>query len=400
MKEDVSFTDYALCFNCKYLDEENKCEIQNKTKEAQQTCGFFEGKPQQLTYKEHLTRKRDEIKRNKEVDKTKYPTTDLKQRLADGVPKITWRVQDIMLEKGVTIFGGPSGCRKTFLGMQLALSVSTGKDFLQQYNTKKASVLYIDEENGDITLPSRFDALITGSEITKEDFSNIHLSIFNNIKLDEHLSSEVLLHLINRTKAEVVILDSLVRLMVGEEDKSSDVRKIFETLKIVMERIDRPVSFLILHHTVKNSRAGINSLRGSGDFAAFADIVYMFDGKTDYSVVSCEKNRHLDRSILEPFIIRINKSDNSNGLNISWSALSKCDDLIGVCADEIKDWASINSIRTIKTNSVLSEFEPRYKRNTLFSALSRLVDDKLMVKLKRGIYRFDNDLKEETILDS
>ena len=110
---------------------------------------------------------------------------DLKTMLAEGVPQIEWRVENILPKSGISIFGGTAGSMKSWAGMQLALACATGTDFLNQFETKKCNVLYMDEENGNVTIPFRFDKLVKGHGLNPETLTNLNISIFNNVTLDD-----------------------------------------------------------------------------------------------------------------------------------------------------------------------------------------------------------------------
>ena len=328
------------------------------------------------------------------------PITKLGDRLLLGVPSINWLVDEIVPDRGITILGGASGSLKTFAAMELAISVSTGADFLDQYSTVKTSVLYIDEENGDKTLISRFNELMLSRDLVPEQLNNINLSIFNNIKLDGQHSALILSALIKKTGAKFVVIDSMVRCMDGEEDKSRDVRKIFETLKMVMESEENQnVSFVILHHTAKAIRKGLNSLRGSGDFSAFADVVLIFDGRKGYSLVEQVKNRHLDLSQHRPFIIKL--VPETKGYKLIWLPQNEALGLIENCAQAIKDWYSLSGINLFQTKDCLKKCRSEgYKDNTINSALKELIKQGELSKQQQGVYKVVGVIVTEEKLDA
>ncbi len=395
MNEELSFSDLALCFNCRNYDPEQKqCLVYNlRPKNPQDTCAAFE-QGTSYTYEE-WKKVRETLKQKQEIPKT--PTKKLGETLKNGVPEIKWRVEQMVPERGVIILGGASGSYKTFAAQDLALSVSTGRDFLTQYPSKQCPVLYIDEENGDITLYSRFSELSKGREISHEELNNINVSIFNNIKLDTKNSGLILKSLIESTNARLIILDSMVRLMEGEEDKARDVRRIFETIKDVLNDYE-DVSFLILHHTAKAVRNGLNSLRGSGDFAAFADVVLIFDGKKGYALVEVVKNRHVDLNETKPFLVKL--VEEGVGKKLIWVPQDELAGLIRQCADFIKDWFEDSKIKIFQTKQARQEAEKEgFKYNTIASALKLLVSEGDLSKQKQGTYKVCGVVLSEETLD-
>lgn len=309
----------------------------------------------------------------------------LKKLLEMGVPKIEWRVENIVVKSGITFLAGTAGSMKSWGGMQMAIACATGTDWLNQYPTEKCNVLYIDEENGNITVPVRFNQLVNGHNLNEKDLSNINISIFNNIQLDTEEGLHQLGEYIEKLEPKLVIIDSMVRCMEGEEDKSSDVKMVFSNLKVFMEQ---GISFVILHHTAKRETYNMQGLRGSGDFAAFADSVLMFkSGKEGYCNVKAVKNRHIAIEDLNEFFFALEAEDEET-IKLDWKGL--CDsegNVIERCIEAIKNEISIQNITKLEPKALykMSE-EENFSKNTIFSAIKSMCDSKLLTKLKRGTY--------------
>ena len=327
----------------------------------------------------------------------------LDQALENGAPKIGWIVDSLLPEEGITFLGGPSGCFKTWAAMEMALSISSGSKYLGKYDVKQSNVLYVDEENGEATLYSRFAKLKNNdSDFKNHKFDNLYLSVFNSLKLDrlgsvENPSFEALQKLINVYKIKVVIIDSLVRCMIGDEDRSTDARKVFEGLKLLKKNFK--VSVVLLHHTAKNSKNGMNGLRGSGDFPAFADVVLMFKKRDHESstVVSMEKNRHLDTSTDYQF--KINFYGDEETMTLTYDSHSKVEyDELKRALDRICEFLQPLEEDSTPRKKILEEMKRlEISRGTVDRALKRGVDDGRLEKNKRGNYRITNSLLEEEV---
>lgn len=408
--DDKSFTDTAYCFNCKYFDEsqliENNpgklkstlftCESHQSYQNPKDHCSLFDASPSQLSYEEWLQRKKfTSTKTQEELD---LPIITLKDRLNQGVPEIIWCVEKVLREGGITIFGGAPSSYKSFAAMELALSVAAGKDFLAQFETKKSPVLYVDEENGDVALTLRFDKLMRGKGLKLDDVGAVHLSVFNNLKLDEHDSSLRLKSLIERTGSKVIIIDSICRVMVGEEDKSKDVRRIFDTIKDVL--IEYPdVSFLLLHHITKSNSKGMNSLRGSGDFAGFADVVLIFSGGGGYADVEAAKNRHIDLSQFPPFLVK--PVDEGQSLKLLWLPAEQADTLVDKCCDCLSEWFVTMKMSFFKRKDAVKFAEAQnFKLSVINSAMKLLAKKRVIHREGRGLWKVVEPLvNEEDVAD-
>lgn len=309
----------------------------------------------------------------------------LRTLLNEGIPKIEWRVQGILPKQGIGIFGGTAGSMKSWAGMQLAIACATGTPFLEQFETQKCNVLYVDEENGNITIPYRFDKLVEGHNLAKEPLDNLYISIFNNITLDHFEGKEKLNLLIDKYKPELVILDSMVRCIDGDENKAEDVKQVFQTIK---EHLEQGISFILLHHTVKNVTKSMAGLRGSGDFSAFADSVLMFSkGQEGFCNVNTVKNRHIAVEELGEFFFQLDcKADNS--VSLEWKGQQDDKgDIVERCVEAISEWISNEQIKVFETQKVTKLTQDLgYSNNTKFMALKLMVERKLLDKLKRGSY--------------
>lgn len=317
------------------------------------------------------------------------PTISLKDMLANGIPEMKWRVKSLIPQRGVVIFGGTSSSYKTWTAMHLALCCASGEKFLGHFDTEKCKVLYIDEENGDITIPNRFNMLIKGGEL-KYSWETLDISIFNNIKLDT-INCPNFNALIDKTQPDVVFVDSLVRCMEGEEDKVKDVRQIFDNLKYILEEHPN-IAFIILHHTTKGNSRQLEALRGSGDFAAFADVVLMFSGtKEGFANVTIAKNRHIDLRKLSAFSIDIESvEDESIKLSYAPDKSGKVNYVL-YCIADLNDWFYNENIDAFMSKDATKEMgKLGHKRNAVYAALAELVKKGDISKLRRGQYKVIN----------
>lgn len=334
--------------------------------------------------------------------------SSLKEIKAKGIPQIKWRVDKLIPERGITVFGGSSGSYKTWMAMALSLSVSAGKPFLFQFDTKSCNVLYLDEENGDITLPVRFNKLIEGNPLLNHDFNNLQLSIFNGIKLDyvqwkgkgQAVAQETISKIIKQYSIRLVIVDSMVRCMAGEENKAEDVRLVFENLKNIFKEY-QDLSFVILHHTTKNGK-GMNALRGSGDFGAFADVILMFEstrGKVNIEVV---KNRHIDLNKFNRFSVNIENPD-EGGISFGYQNYDDANStIIQRCEDWMVDHFNSNKMVAFETKNILSLAKNNgFPKNCFFSTIKKMLNEGIISKLTRGRYQIKNPdfIDEEEVED-
>lgn len=270
-------------------------------------------------------------------------TLNLATGLKNGVPPVEYKIKKLLRKGGLTIIGGAAASKKTLLAQVMALSLAKGYPFLSIFNTEESKVLYCDNENGEIVLLNRFKSLNEGMfEDKPEGLNDIELSIFSELKLDNKKHIETLNRAIERTGCDIIIFDSLVRFMQGEEDKASEYRKVFDNLKDLMEK---GVSIIILHHHKKGSIKGMDALRGSSDIAASADIVLTMDAKGDFSDIEATKSRHYSIEDVK-FSICLKAEDDK--LSMEYRECADSDkDAITKCTEDMIEW--INSMKQGET---------------------------------------------------
>lgn len=329
------------------------------------------------------------------------PTKTLLEIRRDGYPELKWKIHRLIPDRGITIFGGPSGSFKTWVAMQLALSCASGELFLHHFDTKKFNVLYVDEENGNITLPNRFDLLIKGHNHV-HNFGNLYVVQFANVKLDENLVSGRLEYYIKHCNVRLIIFDSMVRCMLGEEDSSKDVRVVFDNLKFVLKSVE-DLSIVILHHTAKGKK-GLDGLRGSGDFAAFADVVLMFN-PTRGNLVNIEiaKNRHIDLTKFSQFSIEVINT-NEGGLLLAYSEYADAGGNINAIErlkeDLLKHFKQEN-LEEFQSGSLLMIMcRKGHSKTNFYAALKQLKDEMFITKVTQGKWMVRQlKISEEVIED-
>jgi len=327
------------------------------------------------------------------ADKAKKELLSVSKLLEKADEQTDWLVKNMVVKQGITIIGGSPGCYKSFIAQHMALSVAHGKDWLGQFTTKKVSVLYVDEENGEVLLAKRYKQLLTGHEQTPPE--NLFSSVFQGLQLDKPEGEIHLAELITFTQAKLVIIDSMVRCMEGEEDKSSDVRQVFESLKGVKESTGCAV--VVLHHLRKgdNGKKGMNDLRGSGDFPAMADVILLI---TNNSVsrkikVTMAKNRYIPIADVKPFEITVtNPQGTEESINFTHSGVADEEKSIGEeCLEELKVWIQNESLEEFTTNNAISYLGKRgYSKTAFYEAIKLSQEQFYTFKVAHGKYKVSN----------
>lgn len=378
--------DYVgTCSDCIRWTSDKTCEQRNyELIGADKHCSFWEkGRhPSRLEDEEEV------IHRNN--------IRQLNVALAEGVPPIKWIIESIARERGIAIFGGPSGSFKSWFAMECALACAQEYPLMGQFDTKKVKVLYVDEEMGDIVILNRFKALAKGNQLKEDNLSDVLLSVFNNYKLD---NPDIILSLdktISEYEPDLIIFDSMVRCMQGDEDRSVEVRKIFDNLKEIFNAYD--TSFIVLHHTAKGQK-GLNALRGSGDFAAFADVVLMFNKLPSGKVrVDFEKNRHIDTTKLQNFTFSVDSDEKEESVRLMFDCfnvenISERDR----CITQFIEWIQNNKTESFKIGQVKKVLlDAGFKKYQIEEARKHLLETEIIRQISDSFGQYS--VNQDTLL--
>lgn len=180
-----------------------------------------------------------------------------------------WLVEPLWTRAAVGFIGGVPKLGKTWLGLDLALSVATSTPCLGRYAVKDPgrALVYLAEDHTSV-VRQRLEGLCStrGLDIAKVDVDVITAP---SLRLDLPRDQERLLETVRRRRPRVVLLDPLVRLHRVDENSAGDVSGLLAFLRDLQRTCD--VAVVLVHHMRKTGGASGQSLRGSGDFHAWID---------------------------------------------------------------------------------------------------------------------------------
>lgn len=302
--------------------------------------------------------------------------------LKRGVPPQRYAVEKILPIGGVTIFAAPPAGYKTMFALEVGSCVSGGRDFLEQFAVEKGTVLYIDEENGDVLLLNRLKAF--GEELD-EGFKRLS---YPGLKLDRDEDVLALCRIVEEEKPVLIIIDSLVRFQAGEENRSDHSRILYEGLSDLM--LANPCAILLLHHLRKDSAgrkySGLDSLRGSGDFAGLAAAVFIFQpgGKNPVINVKCVKHRLLSLEDVPDFKVKVLSEDDRIGFEYA-GLLERQPGREDRAKEGLLEWIKHDCLQSFCWSDALAKMKPLgHSKNAIEGGLRELASDGVVLKKGRG----------------
>jgi hypothetical protein len=192
-------------------------------------------------------------------------------RLAERGEEHRWLVTGLWSEQAVGIVGGEPKCCKSFLALDLAVSVASGTPCLRRFVVPKAGrvLLYAAEDALNI-VRHRLDGIASAAGVALADL-DIQVITVPVLRLDLAADRRNLAETVDRLRPRLLILDPFVRLHRIDENASGEVAPLLAYLRELQRRYG--VAVLVVHHAKKGGagvRAG-QALRGSSEFHAWGD---------------------------------------------------------------------------------------------------------------------------------
>jgi hypothetical protein len=180
-------------------------------------------------------------------------------------------VQALWARAGVGILGGAPKCCKSWLALELALSVTSNTPCLGELvvGDPGPALLYMAEDVAPV-VKSRLEGICRhrGLLLAEQD---LHLITAPALRLDREHDQARLRQTVARHAPRLLVLDPFVRLHRIDENDAGQVSALLGYLRELQRAHD--VAIVVDHHARKNGSAAQpgQSLRGSGDFFAWAD---------------------------------------------------------------------------------------------------------------------------------
>lgn len=194
---------------------------------------------------------------------------------SDGFPPITRSrtieppkrapvlIEGVLRQGHTMLVTARSKAGKTFLMLELAVSVSCGTEWLG-FRCARGRVLFV---NPEVDPPSAENRLHDVAEAMRADLQAVSASV-DFWHLRGHAqgiedTANALFARVNRGDYALIILDSVYELYSGDENSAEDAREFFHAIDRISKRLGCAVA--MTHHHAKGIRSDLDSLdRGSG----------------------------------------------------------------------------------------------------------------------------------------
>ncbi len=300
----------------------------------------------------------------------------------------SWRIENVVPQEGFMILASISGEKKTWIGMEMAKSISHGINFLgeDKFKTEGCNVLYLNCENSEREMQRRGKQLGFKSD---SQHSLYFLNTPDGINLNDERVVRWLLEFIEYYEVGVVFVDTFRAVAGGlKEEKAEEIRQFFAKFGPLK---NKGVAMVWLDHFRKPSNLDgkvpkKEHLLGSQDKAASVETLLMIKSEGGSEIIECYQRKNRLAPELKPFQIVMADHLEDGKLSTLLTYGGEIDD------DETKKDEAKDVIITIlekggKSTPELLEITKKEAgiggRNTR-DALRELVDNKIIEISKRS----------------
>lgn len=192
-------------------------------------------------------------------------------QLSTSGPQTQWLVQGLWSDQAVGILGGEPKCCKSFLALDIAVSVASGTACLRQFPVPRpGKVLLFPAEDSLPVVRQRLEGIAAAAQV---NFQALPVEVITapSLRLDTPADRHRLRDTVQNLQPALLILDPLIRLHRLDENDASQIATLLSYLRQLQRQFHLAV--LLVHHARKDSngsRPG-QALRGSSELHGWGD---------------------------------------------------------------------------------------------------------------------------------
>ena len=192
-------------------------------------------------------------------------------QLASSGPQTQWLVQDLWTEQAVGILGGEPKCCKSFLALDVAVSVASGTACLRQFPVRRSgSVLLFPAEDSLAVVRQRLEGIAAAAQVP---FAPLPVQVITapSLRLDTATDRLRLSQTVQEQHPVLLVLDPLIRLHRVDENDATQIAALLSYLRELQRQFQLAV--LLVHHARKDSQSSRpgQALRGSSELHGWGD---------------------------------------------------------------------------------------------------------------------------------
>ena len=181
-----------------------------------------------------------------------------------------WLIEGLWGERAVGIVGGEPKCCKSWLALDVAVSVASGAPCLRRFAVQRPGpVLLFAAEDALHVVRDRLEGICAAAGVRLRGLP-LHVVTAPVVRLDLERDRVALRAAVEQLRPRLLVLDPFVRLHRVDENQAGEVAPLLAYLRELERRF--AASVLLVHHARKggHARAG-QALRGTSELHAWGD---------------------------------------------------------------------------------------------------------------------------------
>ena len=192
-------------------------------------------------------------------------------QLSAAGPQTQWLIEGLWSEQAVGILGGEPKCCKSFLALDVAVSVASGTACLRQFPVGRAGkVLLFPAEDSLAVVRQRLQGIAAAAQVP---FASLPVEVITapSLRLDTPTDRQRLSNTVQHLRPILLILDPLIRLHRVDENDATQIAALLSYLRQLQRQFHLAV--LLVHHARKDSNSSRpgQALRGSSELHGWGD---------------------------------------------------------------------------------------------------------------------------------
>ena len=209
-------------------------------------------------------------------------------QLATTGPQIHWLIEGLWADQAVGILGGEPKCCKSFLALEMALSIASGAACLRQFPTHRPGpVLLFPAEDSLAVVRQRLEGM---ARVAGVSLAALPIEVITepSLRLDLNADRQRLTNTVDLIKPRLLILDPLIRIHRLDENDAGQIAELLSFLRQLQRQFQ--VAVLVVHHSRKDSKGSRpgQALRGSSDLHGWGDSNLYMRRRRDQLTLSTE----------------------------------------------------------------------------------------------------------------
>jgi len=186
-------------------------------------------------------------------------------------PQTQWLIEGLWSEQAVGILGGEPKCCKSFLALDVAVSVASGAACLRQFPVRRSGpVLLFPAEDSLAVVRQRLEGIAAAAQVP---FASLPVQVITapSLRLDTPTDRLRLSDTVQQLRPILLILDPLIRLHRVDENDATQIAALLSYLRELQRQFQLAV--MLVHHARKDSHSSRpgQALRGSSELHGWGD---------------------------------------------------------------------------------------------------------------------------------